>query len=349
MKKAIVLILAAAMIVGALTSCGTGKEDQFVSKAQKLIGTWSEFIDDRIYIEVTFGSDKNMTLVRGTSLDDLSEYGYTYSVEDDTIVFYSDGEVDFTWQFSFEGSTLVVFDESDDENRFTKGAHREWLDENEPEPEPKPEKKTEEKTEEKKDSGSDGATVSPVCLFSTKTGISPTSTTGSLTKPGEMYTEIYNLNVTLSQIKSYSEYVESCGYTHNKQDEQEYKDTFDFVSSFKTGVKNQGIVMSYSGGIGIISYGSACEITDDPEPDPDPDPYPYPDPTPYPVTYKCQRCGGTGKTVCSVCGGTGKIITYERGPDYGYGSKSYEVSRDCGCDNGYNPCYYCGGDGKIER
>ena len=81
----------------------------------------------------------------------------------------------------------------------------------------------------------------------------------------------------------------------------------------------------------------------EPEPEvaPQPDINPFPSINPTPIidtSIDCMICGGDGRKPCTFCG-----------PNFGFGSSSYETSKSCITCGGSREvfCTDCGGDGKI--
>ena len=92
----------------------------------------------------------------------------------------------------------------------------------------------------------------------------------------------------------------------------------------------------------------------EPEPEvaPQPDINPFPSINPAPIidtSIDCMICGGDGRKPCTFCGGTGSTSSTNYGPNFGFGSSSYETSKSCITCGGSREvfCTDCGGDGKI--
>ena len=85
---------------------------------------------------------------------------------------------------------------------------------------------------------------------------------------------------------------------------------------------------------------------------PQPDINPFPSINPAPIidtSIDCMICGGDGRKPCTFCGGTGSTSSTNYGPNFGFGSSSYETSKSCITCGGSREvfCTDCGGDGKI--
>ena len=78
--------------------------------------------------------------------------------------------------------------------------------------------------------------------------------------------------------------------------------------------------------------------------------FPGINPTPIiDTSIDCMICGGDGRKPCTFCGGTGSTSSTIYGPNFGFGSSSYETSKSCITCGGSREvfCTDCGGDGKI--
>jgi len=63
----------------------------------------------------------------------------------------------------------------------------------------------------------------------------------------------------------------------------------------------------------------------------------------------CPKCNGEGKIKCTSCDGKGYLYFEKSGINFGSGSGGkYTEKVKCGCDNGYNKCWKCGGTGYIK-
>lgn len=65
------------------------------------------------------------------------------------------------------------------------------------------------------------------------------------------------------------------------------------------------------------------------------------DMNPYGYNSKqlCSVCSGTGSKPCPSCHGAGKLYSTKSGPNYGYGSSSYQTA---------TTCYACHGSGRVN-
>ncbi|MCH5320358.1 MAG: zinc finger-like domain-containing protein [Eubacterium sp.] len=347
MKRALTRTLAVIMAIVCMTSLASCAmlntySGNTASSHTSVLGSWYEIgVDEdfgNYYQEYTF--DDKGTVVRYIDSDnyEIVNLIYEYRLTDNTVFFTypDDEEMNFACSYEFDGETLVLCDKNGEETRFTKGIYRDFW---------RGDKKTQEDSIDDVHAEDDTSGVLPIVRFSEMYNISPTFVYG-------MY-ETYNGTVSADKVVNYANYLATRGYQRNTEAEAPYKDSNEYTYVFDGDNKYQSIVLSYAGGVFVLSYEKECVFESvDSTTNNDNNNFDYNDYTVAPYTkvqLDCPICYGLGEVICSSCHGTGYYTTFENAPNYGGGSSSYEIEHTCRRCNGtgYAMCTHCSGTGKV--